>query len=62
MKPQPQAEKLEVERYLNCRVVIVDLEPGETKEDAWSRHLAGHPEDFNVNIKIFNRDSRFAAS
>ena len=62
MKPQPEAEKLEVERYLNCRVAIVEIGPGETKEDAWARHLAGRPEDFYATIKIFNRDTRLPAS
>ncbi len=62
MKPQPEAEKLEVEKYLNCRVAIIEIGYGETKEDAWARHLAGHPEDFYANIKIFNRDTRFPAS
>jgi hypothetical protein len=61
MKPQPEAEKLEVEKFLNCRVAIVEIGPGETKEDAWARHLAGHPEDFYANIKIFNRDPRFSS-
>jgi hypothetical protein len=61
MKPQPEAEKLGVERYLNCRVAIVDLGPGESKEEAWARHLAGHPEDFYADIKIFNRNPRLPA-
>lgn len=61
MKPQPKAEKPEVEKYLHCRIAIVEIGPGETKEDAWSRHLAGHPEDFYANIKIFNRDTRLPA-
>jgi hypothetical protein len=61
MKPQPEAEKLEVARYLNCRVAIVDLGPGESKEEAWARHLAGHPEDSYADIKIFNRNPRLPA-
>jgi hypothetical protein len=63
MKPhQPEAEKLEVEKYLHCRVAIVEIGQGENKEDAWARHLAGHPEDSYADIKIFNRDTRLAAS
>jgi hypothetical protein len=59
---QPEADKLEVEKFFNCRVAIVEMGLGETKEDAWTRHLAGHPDDFYADIKIFNRDSRFPAS
>ncbi len=48
----------EIEKYFHCRIAIVELGPGETKEDAWSRHLDGHPEDFYANIKIFNLGNR----
>jgi hypothetical protein len=57
MKPNPDTEKSEVEKYLNCRIAIIEIRPGETTDEAWSRHLAGHPEDFYVNIKIFNDGS-----
>lgn len=46
----------EVERYLYCRIAVIEIRPGETKEVAWSRHLANHPEDSNADIKIFNLD------
>jgi hypothetical protein len=49
--------KPELEKYLNCRIAVIEIRPGETKDDAWSRHLAGHPEDCYANIKIFNRRS-----
>jgi hypothetical protein len=48
----------EVEKYFSCRIAIIEMRPGETKEDAWSRHLGWYPEDFYADIKIFSRDSR----
>ncbi len=45
----------ELERYCHCRIAIIEIRPGETKEGAWSRHLARHPEDSSAHVKIFNR-------
>ena len=53
METQP-----EIERYLHCRIAIIERRLGETKGDAWSRHLLAHPEDAYAAIKVFNRDSR----
>jgi hypothetical protein len=41
--------------YFNIRIAIIQLKTGETKEDAWSRHLSEHPEDSIATIKIFNQ-------
>jgi hypothetical protein len=41
--------------FLNIRRAIVELQPGETEEEAWNRHLTRHPEDRWANIRIFNR-------
>jgi hypothetical protein len=46
-----------IERYFHCRVAVIEMRPGESKEDAWSLHLLEHPEDAYVDIKVFNRDS-----
>ncbi len=48
-------EKKKWLNLLNIRRVIVEVQPGETKEEAWSRHLIGRPEDRWANIRIFNR-------
>jgi hypothetical protein len=48
-------EKKEWLNFLNIRRVIVEVQPGETEEEAWSRHLTGRPEDRWANIRIFNR-------
>ncbi len=42
-------------KYFDIRLAIIDVEPGETDEEAWNRHVKEHPEERNVNIRIFNR-------
>ena len=44
-----------VDRYFYCRLAIVQMEPRESTEEAWGRHLAAHPGDVYANIKVFNR-------
>ncbi len=44
-----------LEKYFNIRMAIIEMRLEETKEEAWSRHLAEHPEDLYANLKIFNR-------
>lgn len=51
---EPQTE---VERYFYCQVVVIEIRPGESKEDAWFRHIVEHPEDAYADIKVFNRYS-----
>jgi len=41
-------------KFLNIRMVIIEVEIAETNEEAWLRHLATNPEDFSANIRIFN--------
>jgi hypothetical protein len=41
-------------RYLNIKLAMVEVRNGESQEEAWRRHLADHPEDASVRIKIFN--------
>ena len=41
--------------YFHVRLAIIEVRPGETREDSWIRHLADHPEAQYANIKIFNR-------
>ncbi|MFI5329536.1 MAG: hypothetical protein ACHQ2F_00655 [Desulfobaccales bacterium] len=41
--------------YFHVRLAIIEVRPGETREDAWIRHLADHPEAKYANVKIFNR-------
>ena len=43
-----------IKAYFNVRQVIIEVRPGETREDAWKRHMIDHPEARNANIKVFN--------
>ena len=44
-----------VERYFYCRLAVVQMEPRESTEEAWDRHLTEHPGDVYANVKVFNR-------
>ena len=44
-----------VKKYFNYRMAVVQMEPRESTEEAWDRHLAEHPGDVYANIKVFNR-------
>ena len=44
-----------LKEYFNVSLVIVEVRPGETREDSWKRHLSDHPEAQYANIKVFNR-------
>jgi hypothetical protein len=55
-------EKKEWLTFLNISRVIVEVQPLETKEEAWNRHLTRRPEDRWANIRIFNRQPLRAAN
>ena len=42
------------EKYFYYRLAVVQMEPRESTEAAWDRHLADHPGDVYANIKVFN--------
>ncbi len=44
-----------LKEYFNVRLVIIEVRPGETREDSWKRHVMDHPEAEYAKIKIFNR-------
>jgi hypothetical protein len=44
-------------KFFNPRMVIIQLEEGESKEEAWFRHLRQNPHDYSVRIKIFHHDT-----
>ncbi len=54
---RPQ-EREWLKKVLNIRMVIIEVKPGETEEEAWSRHLSECPEDLYSNIRVFNRPPR----
>jgi hypothetical protein len=52
-----QAERLD--SYALClKVVVVLVGAGETKEQAWRRHVRENPEDNMADIKIFHFDTQ----
>ena len=66
IKLELQGEKfvqlLDNNRTSEFREAVVHVKPGESKEEAWARHLFLHPLDVNAVVKIFiipnNRQSR----
>jgi hypothetical protein len=41
--------------YFNIRLAIIEVRPGESRDDSWKRHLIDNPEANYANIKVFNR-------
>ncbi|MBM4287703.1 MAG: hypothetical protein FJ135_06090 [Deltaproteobacteria bacterium] len=48
-----EMEKLAVS--LEMKMVVIQVQPGETTKEAWARHLQDHPHDSNAMIKVFNQ-------
>ncbi len=55
-------EKEWLNKVLDIRMVIIEVKPGETEEEAWSRHLNECPGDLYANVRVFNRPPRGLAS
>ena len=45
----------ELAKYFHSKPVVVEIKNGETREDAWRRHLLSHPENARAEVKIFHR-------
>lgn len=43
--------------FFNPQMAIIQLEAGESKEEAWFRHLRQNPDDDSVRIRIFHQDT-----
>ena len=41
--------------YFKVRLAIIEVRPGETREDSWKRHLTDNPEANYANIRVFHR-------
>jgi hypothetical protein len=55
MAEENRANKKEwLKKVLNIRMVIIEVRPGESDEEAWSRHLTECPGDLYSNIRVFN--------
>lgn len=44
-----------LKKIFDVRLVVVEVRPEESEEEAWSRHLTEHPRDIYANIRVFNR-------
>jgi hypothetical protein len=51
-------EMAEFAAALDMKMAVVQVKPGETNTDAWSRHLKDHPHDANAMVKVFNQPQR----
>jgi hypothetical protein len=49
LKPQS-----EVMKYFDYRLAIIQVEVGETNDEAWHRHLMETPDDIYATIRVFN--------
>ena len=41
-------------QYRSINLAVVEVRVGETREEAWRRYLAEHPESAGVDVKIFH--------
>jgi hypothetical protein len=41
-------------QYRSINLAVVEVRVGETREEAWHRYLAKHPESAGVDVKIFH--------
>ena len=41
-------------KYFDYRMAIVQVQVGETNDEAWQRHLTKTPKDINATIRVFN--------
>lgn len=58
MAMKESGKRNHLRKLLNIRMAIVEVEMGETNEEAWLRHLSTHPEDLYANVRIFNRQKK----
>lgn len=43
-----------VAKYLRMNLALVEVNNGESQEEAWRRYLADNPESVGVRVKIFH--------
>jgi hypothetical protein len=48
------ANKSALAQYLKTNFAVVEVQNGESQEEAWRRYLAGNPESVGVRVKIFH--------
>jgi hypothetical protein len=40
---------------IDMKMAVVQVKPGESNRDAWSRHLRDNPHDAGAMVKVFNQ-------
>ena len=45
----------EVAKYFQQETVVVLVKDGESREEAWQRHLLARPQDARADVRIFHR-------
>lgn len=40
--------------WFKYKLALIRMQKGETREEAWARHLRERPQDFRAKIRIFN--------
>lgn len=40
---------------LEIKMAVVEVKPGESNREAWSRHLVDNPHDAGAMVKVFNQ-------
>ena len=48
-------EMAEFAATLDMKMAVVQVQRGESNNEAWNRHLKDHPYDANAMIKVFNQ-------
>jgi hypothetical protein len=51
-------EMVEFAAALDMKMAVVQVQPGESNNEAWNRHLKDHPHDVHAMIKVFNQPKR----
>jgi hypothetical protein len=48
-------EMAEFAAAFDMKMAVVQVKPGESNKEAWSRHLKDNPHDAGAMIKVFNQ-------
>ena len=48
-------EMAEFAAAFDMKMAVVQVKPGESNKEAWSRHLRDNPHDAGAMIKVFNQ-------
>lgn len=49
-------------KYFETKLAVIEVNEGETEEEAWRRYLATHPGHAKTHIKIFHYPAKVSLS